>query len=127
MPLPGKLDLAIYQGDSFEREFLVEQDIDGVNEPVDFTGHNVAGFVRTHQSSRKVISVFDISWPVDDDGEDELEDRTLGSFYGHLSASQTANLPLDCVYDIKSVDPIDGYTKTWVYGRIRVIRGVTRD
>jgi len=126
MPLPGRLNITIYQGDSFEREFFVEQDVDGENEPIDFSNHNVTGLIRAHQASPKVLSVFDISWPIHDDGEEEYEDRTLGTFYGYLSADQTQKLPIDCVYDIKSVDPIDGYTKTWLYGRIRVIRGVTR-
>jgi hypothetical protein len=126
MPLPGRLDLILYQGDSFEREFLIEQDIDGVNESVDFTDQEVVGFIRTHATSGKVIGIFDISWPISEDGEDDQDVKSLGTFYASLSAQETEKLPPGCVYDIHSVDPVDEYTKTWLYGNIKVIRGVTR-
>lgn len=126
MPLPGRLDLTIYQGDSFEREFLVEQNVDGVNEAVDFTDQEISAFIRTHQSSNKVIGVFDISWPISEDGEDSQDVKSLGIFYASLNSQETEDLPPNCVYDIHSVDPADGYTKTWIYGKIKVIRGVTR-
>lgn len=127
MPLPGRLDLILYQGDSFDREFLIEQDVDGVNEPVDFTDQQVSAFIRTHQGSQKVIGIFDITWPVSEDGEDQQDVKNLGIFYASLSSDETSKLPINCVYDVQSADPEDGYTKTWVYGKIRVIRGVTRD
>jgi len=123
MPLPGILNIEIYQGDDFDRDFLVEEIVDDEQVPVDFTSHEIKAFVRTHQSSPRVIGVFDISWP--QDGEDE-EDRTSGMFNASLDSATTSRLPKDCVYDIQSTDFMTGRTKTWVYGRIRVIRQVTR-
>lgn len=123
MPLPGKLNLKIYQGDSFNRDFLVEEIVDGEQVPVDFTAHEVSAFVRPHSSSNRVLAVFNITWPLD--GEDE--DRYGGIFNAALSSRDTAKLPADCVYDIQSYDTQTEEYKTWVYGRIMVIRGdVTR-
>lgn len=122
MPLPGRLNIIIYQGDDFDRDFLVEEIVDDEQVPVDFTSHEIKAFVRTHQSSPRVIGVFDIHWP--SDGEDE--DRSQGKFNASLDSETTAALPRDCVYDIQSTDLLTGRTKTWVYGRIRVIRQVTR-
>lgn len=123
MPLPGRLDIILYQGDDFDRDFLVEEIVDGEQVPVDFTGHEVTALVRTHPSSRKVIGVFDVVWPID--GED-YEDRSSGIFNASLTNQQTSKLPFSCVYDIQSRDVFTGRVKTWVYGRIRVVREVTR-
>jgi hypothetical protein len=123
MPLPGRLNITIYQGDDFDRDFLVEEILDGEQVPADFTYHTVSAFVRSHTTSPRVIAVFDILWP--SDGEDS-EDRSLGIFNASLSSALTSKLPKDCVYDIQSTDTVTGKTKTWVYGRIRVIRQVTR-
>ena len=114
----------IYQGDDFDRDFLVEEIVDGEQVPVDFTFHTITAFVRSHQSAPNVIGVFDIEWPVD--GEDGFEDRTLGSFNARLASSVTSRLPAQCVYDIQSTNNQTGQTKTWVYGNIRTIRQVTR-
>jgi hypothetical protein len=122
MPLPGRLNITIYQGDDFDRDFLVEEIVDEEQVPVDFTSHEIKAFVRTHQSAPRVIGVFDIEWPL----EGEEEDRSQGKFNASLDSATTSNLPRDCVYDIQSTDLLTGKTKTWVYGRIRVIRQVTR-
>lgn len=125
MPLPGRLNITIYQGDSFERDFLVEEIVDGEQVPVDFTTHRISAFIRNHPNDPRVLGVFDIEWPMD--GEDLEENRSLGIFNAQLSSRQTSRLPKVCVYDIQSVDQIDGKSKTWVYGQLRVIRGdVTR-
>jgi hypothetical protein len=124
MPLPGRLNITIYQGDDFDRDFLVEEIVDDEQVPVDFTNHEIRALVRTHQSAPRVIGVFDINWP--SDGEDQ-EDRLSGTFNASLNSSTTARLPRSCVYDIQSTDVFTGKTKTWVYGRIRVIKQVTRD
>jgi hypothetical protein len=123
MPLPGRLNITIYQGDDFDRDFLVEEIVEDEQVPVDFTGHDIQAFVRTHQSAPRVIGVFNISWP--QDGEDE-EGRTSGVFNASLDSATTSRLPKDCVYDIQSTDLATGRTKTWVYGKIRVIKQVTR-
>lgn len=122
MPLPGRLNITIYQGDDFDRDFLVEEIVDGEQIPVDFTGHEITAFVRSHPSSPKVIGAFDITWP--DDGEGE--DRTEGKFNASIESAVTAKFPRECVYDIQSTDTFTGRTKTWVYGTIRVIKQVTR-
>jgi hypothetical protein len=121
MPLPGRLNITIYQGDDFDRDFLVEEIVDGEQVPVDFTGHEIMALVRTHQSSPRVIGVFDIEWPYD--GEEE--GRSAGHFNASLDSPTTASLPRECVYDIQSTDLATGKTKTWVYGKIRVIKQVT--
>jgi hypothetical protein len=123
MPLPGILNIEMYQGDDFDRDFLVEEIVDDEQVPVDLTNHEIQAFIRTHPSSARVIGVFSFSWPLD--GEDE-EDRTSGTFNAALDSSTTSRLPVDCVYDIQSTDLLTGRTKTWVYGRIKVIRQVTR-
>ena len=123
MPLPGRLNITIYQGDDFDRDFLVEEIVDEEQVPVDFTGHEVSAFIRSHPASPTVIGAFDITWPTD--GEDE-EDRTTGSFNASILSSSTAKFPRQCVYDIQSTDTFTGRTKTWVYGTIRVIKQVTR-
>jgi hypothetical protein len=122
MPLPGRLNLTIYQGDDFDRDFLIEEIVDEEQVPVDFTNHSIRALVRSHPSSPRVIGVFDIHWPFD--GEEV--DYTSGLFNAYLSSAQTSRLPVNCVYDIQSTDTQTGRTKTWVYGKIRVIREVTR-
>jgi hypothetical protein len=122
MPLPGRLDITIYQGDDFDRDFLVDEIVDEEQVPVDFTNHEITAFVRSHATSGRVLAVFDVEWPYD--GEDEIKDS--GEFNLSLSSPETSRLPQHCVYDIQSTDLATGRTKTWVYGRIKVIRQVTR-
>lgn len=124
MPFPGRLNIILYQGDDFERDFVIEEMVGENQDPVDFTGHEIKAFIRTHQSSPTVIGTFDINWPTD--GED-VEDRTRGEFIASISSSVTSKLPRKCVYDIQSTDNLTGRTKTWVYGNIRAIGQVTRD
>lgn len=122
MPLPGRLDLTIYQGDDFDRDFLVEEIVDDEIVPVDFTFHDVSSFVRSHATSGKVLAIFDVDWL--EDGEES--GRENGKFNLSLSSQETSTLPQYCVYDIQTTDTLTGRTKTWVYGKIRVIRQVTR-
>ena len=122
MPLPGRLDIIIYQGDDFDRDFLVEEIVDDEQVPVDFTFHEVSSFVRSHATSNKVLAIFDVDWL--ENGENS--GRENGQFNLSLSSEETARLPQYCVYDIQSTDVLTGRTKTWVYGQIRVIRQVTR-
>jgi hypothetical protein len=119
MPLPGRLDITIYQGNSFFRDFLIENDIDGGTEPVDFTNHTVTGFVRSHPTSGRVLAIFDVDLPTE--GED-LE----GLFTVSLTPEETFRLPPACVYDIQSLNNDTGELRTWIYGSIKVIRQVTR-
>jgi hypothetical protein len=123
MPLPGRLNLTIYQGDSFDRDFLVEEVVDGDQIPVDFTTHVIRAFIRSHSASPQVIAAFFIEWPTD--GED-TEIKDMGKFNASLTSAETSKLPKNCVYDIQSIDIISGKSKTWVYGNLRVIREVTR-
>jgi hypothetical protein len=123
MPLPGRLNLTIYQGDSFDRDFLVEEIVGEEQVPVDFTAHKIRAFVRGHSSSPTVLAVFDITWP--EDGEDSFS-MEYGKFNASLTSQQTSRLPKTCVYDIQSTDILTGRSKTWVYGTLRVIREVTR-
>ena len=123
MPLPGRLNITVYQGDDFDRDFLVEEIVGEEQVPVDFTTHEVSAFVRTHPSSPRVIGVFDILWPSDGEGG---EDQSQGIFNASLPSSVTSKFPSECVYDIQSTDTATGRTKTWVYGTIRVIKQVTR-
>ena len=120
MPLPGRLDLTIYQGNSFVRDFLIENDVDGDLVPVDFFDHTITGFIRSHATSGRVLGIFDVE--VISDGEDDLS----GLFTVSLQPSETLRLPPHCVYDIQSLDNETGELRTWVYGSIKVIRQVTR-
>jgi hypothetical protein len=122
MPLPGKFNILLYQGDTFTREFIIEQNVAGELEPVDFTEHSMLGMVRNHSTSNKIIAVFQIDF--EDDGEDDA--RSSGRFVARLTSQQTSRLPRTSVYDIQSVDESTGETKTWVYGRIRAIGEVSR-
>jgi hypothetical protein len=122
MPLPGKFNLLLYQGDSFRKEFVIEQNVDGELVPVDFTEHTMLGMVRSHSASTKIIAVFSIEF--EDDGEDNA--RAAGRFIASLTSQQTSRLPGTAVYDIQSVDEATGEVKTWIYGRVRAIREVTR-
>jgi hypothetical protein len=123
MPLPGRYNIVIYQGDDFDRDFLIEENIEGELVPVNFTDHTIHAFVRSHPSAPSVIGVFDILWP--SNGEDD-EDYSMGMFNASLKSEDTSKFPKTCVYDIQSVDNATGRKKTWVYGTIRVIREVTR-
>lgn len=122
MPLPGKFNILLYQGDSFQREFIIEQNVDGELVPVDFTEHSMLGMVRSHSASSKIISVFDIDFI--SDGEDDS--RADGTFVASLTSRQTSRLPRSSVYDIQSVDESTGEVKTWVHGGVRAVGEVTR-
>ena len=119
MPLPGRLDLIIYQGNSFVKDFLIESDVEGELTPVDFFDHTITGFIRSHPTSGRVLGIFDIEVPIDGEGTD-------GVFTVLLEPNETLRLPPDCVYDIQSVNNETGELRTWVYGSIKVIRQVTR-
>ena len=119
MPLPGKLNITIYQGNSFVRDFLIENDVDGNLFPVDFSDHTITGFIRSHATSPRVLGVFGIDTPIDGEG-------TEGTFTAFLHPNETLKLPPLCVYDIQSVNNETGELRTWVYGSIKVIRQVTR-
>lgn len=119
MPLPGRLDITIYQGNSFVKDFLIESDVEGELVPVDFSDHTITGFIRSHATSGRVLGVFDVDLPTN--GED-----VDGEFSVSLPPNETLRLPPRCVYDIQSVDESTGGLRTWVYGSIRVIRQVTR-
>lgn len=118
MPLPGRLDLIIYQGNSFYRDFIVENDIQGEIVPVDFSDKTISGFIRPHATSGRVLGVFDVE--LSGDGED-----ADGAFGVSLPSEETFRLPPNCVYDIQSRDNNTGEVKTWIYGSIKVIRQVT--
>ena len=120
MPLPGRLDLTIYQGNSFVRDFLIENDVDGEITPVDFSDHTITGFIRSHATSGRVLGIFGVD--IANNGED-----SDGLFTVSLEPAETLRLPPACVYDIQSVNNETGELRTWVYGSIKVIRQVTRD
>ena len=119
MPLPGRLDLTIYQGNSFTRDFLIDNDVEGELVPVDFSDHTITGFIRSHATSGRVLGIFDVDLPMDGEEAD-------GFFTASLSPEETRRLPPNCVYDIQSVSETTGVLTTWVYGSIKVIRQVTR-
>lgn len=119
MPLPGIFNISMYQGNSFVKDFLIENDVDGELVPVDFSDHVITGFVRSHPTSGRVLAVFAVD--VFEDGED-----VYGEFSVSLSPNETLRLPPKCVYDIHSVNESTGELRTWVYGAIKVIRQVTR-
>jgi hypothetical protein len=119
MPLPGNLNIEMYQGNSFTRDFLIENDVEGELVPVDFSDHVLSGFIRTHPTSGRVLAVLGFDFP--NDGED-----SQGEFTAFLTPTQTLRLPPKCVYDIQSVNENTGEVRTWVYGAIKVIRQVTR-
>jgi hypothetical protein len=112
----------MYQGDTFVREFLVEEDTDEGLIPVDFTGRRVVGLVRSHATATKVLAAFEITWPEDEFGND---DRSQGIFTATLDPDETSRFPAECVYDIQSVNDSDGKVRTWIYGKFRVIRETT--
>jgi hypothetical protein len=112
----------MYQGDTFVREFLVEEDTDEGLIPVDFTGRRVVGLVRSHATATKVLASFEITWPEDEFGND---DRSQGIFTATLDPDDTSRFPAECVYDIQSVNDSDGKVRTWIYGKFRVIRETT--
>jgi len=115
MSLPGKLNIVTLQGDYFERQFLIEEEVDGELTPIDFTEHNVIGQVRTHSSSPTISALFNIDWI----------NRSEGEFLASLTSNVTSKLPKNCVYDIQSMDPL-GRVRTWVYGSFRVLRETSR-
>jgi hypothetical protein len=108
---PGKFDLTLYRGDSYEWQFVLWQDEDKTV-PVDLTGATVAAEIRDKTAGRTVI---DLQPRVD--VSNVVTIRVTPDMYKRC--------PARGVWDLQILFP-DGHVHTPIYGTVTVTGDVTQ-
>lgn len=109
--LPGELDIAVYQGDSFTLSVQMQNSDET---PQDLTGATFRSQLRSTHSADTVLAEFTVT----------VVDAANGELTLTLTSAQTAVLPTRCVYDLQQQRDAD--IQTILVGAVIVKREVTR-
>lgn len=111
-PLPAKVPLTLYRGDS--RTWQDTFTLDDV--PLDLTGYEFLCQIRTGPSLDVVSAV-----------EVEVLDAEAGQIRRALTATEARKLvPPRGVWDLQLIRTSDGFTRTYLAGQVTVIGDVSR-
>jgi hypothetical protein len=90
--LPAEINLNIYQGDDFFLDLTVT---DQNNNPLDVTNSSVMSQIRASFNSPNLLANIGII----------IDGTTTGLIHMHLAATDSNNLPQNCVWDIQLSSP----------------------
>lgn len=114
--LPGKLDITIQQGDSFDLPLKIRTKLaDQSTVPVDLTGHVGKAQIRASTVATEVMAEFTVT----------ITDGAQGELTASLTPGQTTAITGNGVWDLETTAP-DGEVRTWVGGNVTLLKEVTR-
>jgi hypothetical protein len=116
MSVPARLDLVIYQEDTYSRIVQLAADEAG-DDPIDITGWTFAAHIRTRPSSAESVVEFDI----------EVDDAEEGLLTLSLDSPTTLGLSIarPYVWDFQATHD-DGTVRTYLRGNVSITGDVTR-
>ncbi|MGB9693459.1 MAG: hypothetical protein ACPLYF_01295 [Fervidobacterium sp.] len=116
---PAKIDLTIYQGSTFLKEF--QWKVGSPPTPIDLTGYKAKMDIREKISSPSPIITLST-----ENGRVILKDPTNGIFTLEISAADTSHLKFkSAVYDLEFISPT-GFVQRLIEGNVYLSPEVTR-
>jgi len=112
-PLPAKVNLKLYRGDTriWEDRFTT-----GNGQPLDLTGHDFIAQIRPTADAVTVMCTIAV----------DVTDAPGGVIRRTLTAAEAKKLTGDsAVWDLESTSP-DGFVRTYMSGRVAILQDVAR-